>query len=352
MRLTDVATEAGRCVASGTTRALLLAATTAVLFGALAWWDIATVAAAQQDARTYAAAGASTYVLDAPGLIDAVSCDQLATVAGITAAGAIARTAPDLAPIATPQRTLPLFAMSPGMATLLGAPAGGMIATDVVAQQYGLDTRPVLATTTGDYPVIGSFPYPDDGRAPTLGYAVLAPGDPTDRYDQCWARIDPQDQNKQTLLYTALVGTAGPDAHPTIGQLNPRLGATSHAAADFADRTSRRAPLIAALAGALLTAAALRLRRLELATARHLGVTRPELVAQTTLETLAWATPTLLLTLGTLTVWTAATHLDTAVWTFGALTLTAGVAGTLAGTIVATALIRENQIIRYFKARN
>lgn len=347
-----MATEAGRSIATGTSRALLLAATTAVLFGALAWWEVSTVAATQRDARAYVAAGASTYVLNAPGLIDPTACDQLADVAGITAAGALARTAPDLIPIATPQRTLPLFAITPGMATLLGAPSGGMIATDVLAAQYGLHTRPILATATGDYPVIGAFPYPDDGRDPTLGYAVLAPGGSSSRYDQCWARVDPPDQGKQTLLYTAIASATGPDTHVTIGQLNPRLGTTSSTAADFRSRTSRWAPVIAALAGALLTLAILRLRRLELATARHLGVTRSELLAQTTLETLAWAVPTTLFTLGALTVYTAAAHIDTAVWTFGALTLAAGLAGTIAGAITAAATIHANQIIQYFKARN
>lgn len=351
MRLADVATEAGRCVATGTSRALLLAATTAVLAGALAGWDVSAVASAQDDARGYLAAGASTYVLDAPGMIDPVACDQLTTVDGIAAAGALAHTTPDLVPVATPQRALPLFEVSPGMAVVLGAPAGGMIVTDVVAGQYGLDSRPILATTTGDYPVVGSFEFPDDGRDATLGYAVLAPGASSSRYDQCWARVDPPAPGRQALLYTALAAGAGPGVHVSLGQLNPRRGVESAAAAEFHSRVSRWAPAIAALVCALLTLAVLRLRRLELATARHLGVTRSELVAQSTLETLSWAIPAALLTLGALTVWTSIEHRDVAVWTFGALVVVAGLAGALVGAITATALVRENQIVRYFKSR-
>lgn len=58
----------------------------------------------------------------------------------------------------------------------------------------------------------------------------------------------------------------------TIGQLNPRLGMTSTARDDFRSRTSRWAPPITAIAGALLTFTAMRLRRLEHAASRHLGI--------------------------------------------------------------------------------
>lgn len=351
MRLAEIATEAWRSVATGTSRALLLAAVTVVLFGSAAWWDTAAVADTQRDARGFVSAGASTYVLDAAGLIDPIACDQLSTVPGITAAGAFAAAGPGITPIATPQRTIPLYTISPGFHELVGAPPGGMVATDTVVDQYGLATHPLLNTTTGYYPVLGAYSFPDDGRDATLGYALLAPGASTSRYNQCWAKIDPPDVAKQALLYTALVaGTSSADK-VTIGQLNPRLGVTASAQDDFRSRTSRWAPPITAIAGALLTFTAMRLRRLEHATSRHLGITRAELMLQGAFETLMWSFPALMLTAGGLIAWTASSHIGGDVTIFGMLALLAGWMGTLLGAIAGSALIREQQLMYYFKIR-
>lgn len=241
--------------------------------------------------------------------------------------------------------------MSPGFHELLGAPPGGMVATDTVADQYGLATHPLLNTITGYYPVLGAYSFPDDGRDTTLGYALLAPGATTSRYNQCWAKIDPPDPAKQALLYTALAaGTSSADK-VTIGQLNPRLGMTSTARDDFRSRTSRWAPPITAIAGALLTFTAMRLRRLEHAASRHLGITRAELMLQGALETLTWSFPALMFSIGGLTAWTASSHIGGDVTIFGVLVLVAGWAGTLLGAIAGSAVIREQQLIHYFKIR-
>src|SRR5690606_8425953 len=65
---------------------------------------------------------------------------------------------------------------------------------------------------------------------------------------------------------------------------------TSFAGADLlAGHTTRYAPAAAAIIGVILTLGSARLRRLELAAARHLGVTRTALTCQILIETACWA---------------------------------------------------------------
>lgn len=95
-----------------------------------------------------------------------------------------------------------------------------------------------------------------------------------------------------------------------------------------------------------------RLRRLELASARQCGVGRGALVAQLTVETAVWAGVALVISLSVLTVWTSGQTADLAqMLLICGRGPVAAALGSMAGAAVATALVRERDIFRYFKER-
>ncbi len=352
MRTPELASEAWRNVRSGASRALLLMVTTVITFGSLAWLDMSAVQTIQQSAANFHQAGASTYALTAPGLVSGAACDSLRSIPGVQAAGAIRPSAEPIVPSATPQRSIPMFAVTPGFNALLGPTAtGAVLAETDVATQYGLRTRPNLATTTGDYPVQGTYDWPDDGRDPTLGYAIAATAQVNAIYDQCWINVWPADTSKRALLYVALTSQATSQDKVTLGQLNPRLGVDPDFDGAYLTRVTRFAPLIAALIGFALCFSVLRLRRLELATSRHLGQTRSEQALQMVLESSIWSAAALALCAGALEVWVHHAHAAPMVGQLGMIVLLAGWLGTALGSVAGAAVIRERQIINFFKAR-
>lgn len=89
MPLSGVTGEAMRDILSGTTHALLYAAALMALMLASAGAELFQLRSIGERIDDYVSSGASTYVVEYPGRIDARSCESLADAPGVHAAGAI-----------------------------------------------------------------------------------------------------------------------------------------------------------------------------------------------------------------------------------------------------------------------
>jgi hypothetical protein len=355
VRLADVAVEAWRDVLTGAARTPLLVASVGLVVAGLAVLDVTTVLALQSRAQQFREAGASTLVLDAPGQVDGRRCEALAEVDGVTSAGALRRADDPVVPLAAPRGAVPRYDATPGLLRLVGAPdAGGVALERTAADILGTQAGALLGTTAGPLPVSGTYDHPDDGRAPTLETAALVTSPLEQVYDQCWIEVWPADEARGGLLRTAVVG-AGAPGDVAVDQLNTTLGAELDAAADFAARPSRWAPGVAGAAGLLLVLTSVRLRRLELAFARHVGVRRSEQAAQLVLEALVWLVPVAAVTTAAVAVVVSGRSPD---WTqavdaggFGFRVLAAGVWGCLLGAAAGPLAVPERRLFAYFKDR-
>ncbi|WP_336706762.1 hypothetical protein [Oerskovia sp. USHLN155] len=356
MRAGSVISEAWRNIATGTTRAALLAAVLVVVVGALAVVDVRAVVGVVEGAREYRDAGASVQILEAAGQVDGARCEALAAVDGINAAGAL-RIGSPLRALNLPSSELTGHEATPGLLSALdrGQVAGsGLWLSADLAEALGAAPGDSVATDTGAGRVGAVYPYPDDGRDRVLGYAAVAPVPATGLFDSCWVEIWPVDPETATLLRTALVADPSSEAQPTQKQLNGRLGATYDASAEFADRPTRPAPVAAIVLGLALGFVAIRLRRLELAAALHARVPRAALTWQVLLETAAWTGVAGIVAVPALW-WLAADaglpadHVST--WVLGMRTVLAGAGAVLVGATVGALSTREKHLFKYFKER-
>jgi hypothetical protein len=354
MKFRSIASEAWRNVLSGASRTQLLLAATLLPFISLALLEVASVSRLEQDATAFRASGAAIIVLDAPGLVDGAACERLTSVAGIEEAGATAQASQELVPIATPQNDIPLHLVTPGFLHVIGAPAEGGIALESsVAAQFGLDRATTLATTAGAIPVAGSYNYPDDGRSPVFQYAALAPVSSSGRFDQCWAEVWPADPAKWPLLYDALASTPPTGVQVSVGQLNSKFGESLQSTDQFHERTSRWAPVAAALLGVATVYFVTRLRRLELSMNRHLGVHRSAVTLQLMVETLLWGSAVCAAGWSAIALFahSAATGGASSA-SFGLTVLLSGLAGCLLGAGIGGLSSSERHVFRFFKDRS
>jgi hypothetical protein len=351
VRLGDLITEAWRNTRLGASRALLAVAVLGPVVLALAWLDMSQVAAVQREASTYRQAGAATYVITSDGQVDGARCDALARVAGVRAAGALRTAGAPFVPTATPANAIPQYDITPGLAHQLDPDYTTGVALDAAtAQGLGITPGELLHGTGGNAAVVATYDYPADGRDQTLSYALTRSGPPTGTYDQCWLALWPPDPTTAgTLLTTTL--TPGADLSQTrTGQLNPTLGASFDAPQRFATRTGRYAAPAALLFALAIVIGIARLRRLELAYARHLGLSRLHITALLTLETTIVALPTAAIGAAATNIYATTTHLDQ-LWPFGLRVLALAVLGAIAGAILAGTTTTQKRLFQYFKTR-
>ncbi|WP_306232622.1 hypothetical protein [Agrococcus beijingensis] len=309
--------EAWRNVASGAARPVLLAALASLVVLVAQLSDLAAVAAADARAEAFRAAGADVLVVQSSGGIDASRCRALVQVAGVEAAGAIRADEPRFAASA-PGSSIPTFEVTPEFGAVLGTKTSGagVLLSSEAASMLDAAMGERLPLIDGSTAVGGVYRYPSDGRMLGLGFAMLVPTTDPGHYDACWMRTWPAADAHQMLLQT--VATGASDTPPDLRQLNPRLGAELDAASAFHERPTRLLPLAGALALAAIGAGAVLLRKLELASARHLGVSREALAAGIGLSLLAPF---------------------------------AGAIGALAGGAITAASIRERDVYRSFRQR-
>lgn len=353
MRLSSTWGEAWRNLLGGTSRALLWALLLALSVGTLAALDERAVASILRGGEEFREAGGATQVLSAPGGIDAARCEALSRTPGVKASGALRPTAASRL-AALPATEVPTFEVTTGMAALLETSddTAGVLLPATLDATLGHPSEVTLrggASTA----VAGVYDFPEDGREATLAYALLTPAPALGAFDACWITIWPPDPALAGLARFALLPSDPTQpVEASQRQLNARLGETYDTHALLATRITRPAHYAAAFLGLVLGFAALRARRLELASARHAGVSAPALALQGVIETAAWALAGALLAVPALSLAARAPGIDTAtVWRLGLLTLAAGAAATLPGAVLATLLTRERHLFRYFKDR-
>jgi hypothetical protein len=361
MSVRAVAQEAWRDTISGTSRAGLLALVFAFAVGVIAALDVRVVVDVLQRAATFRTSGAATQVLKPDHSVNGANCDALIQVSGIDAAGAIRR-GQQIRFLAMPSPQFTVVEATPGLIDMLPLIAqpyvfdptvldGVWLSVDL-ARDLSVAPGGSVQTSAGELRVAGIYTWPEDGRTRDLGYNVVVPVTTDEEFAQCWAQIWPADATLSSLLLTSLTSTDS-RISPTVGQLNVKLGASFDATALLTNRLTAVAPWIAALVGLALGYTALRLRRVEVASALHARVPRAQLTLQHLMETAIWASAAAVISAAAL-LWVArAGNPDPswATWLIGLRAVVAGVSGALLGTILGVTSTREEHLFRYAKDR-
>lgn len=372
MRWSAIGSEAWRNVVTGAARAGLLAVVTAVLLTLVVGSDALAVVGARAAHAEFRASGGAIWSLTAAGGIDARRCEALTAFPAIGAAGAM-REASSVRLAALPQASLPVHEVSVGMAAVLGASdatAGGVWLAEGVAEDLGLAPGQQVALTAGEpMRVAATFRLPDGATTSTLAYAALAPAAPVGSssavglssavgsFDACW--IDLLTYDEPTLGLLNLAVTATPKGGSTsVAQLSSRLGRSFDLNQRLAERPTRHLALAAPVLAALVAVAGIRSRRLELASALHVGVRRRDLAAQSGLETAVWAGAAVVIAAAALLAVLAADAAGRAVvvsplatWVDGLRPLGASWALAVLATLAAVPTVRERTLFRYFRER-
>jgi len=344
-------------VRSGTAHALRSALVLALVLGAAAVADVAGVEALLVRAAEFRTAGASVMTVEAPGAVDGATCDALADLPGVRAAGALRQAPAPLAPATLPHGPVAAYLVSPGAPPLLHADdsgAAGVLLASEAAAALGVRTGDPLVLDGTATTVRGTYVWPEDGRRPGYAYAALLPADRTEPYDACWVDAYPVPAGLAALVRLTVLPAGDVQAPPVVvSQLNTTLGTTFDGAQAHAARATRHAVWLSVVGGVLLGFAGVRARRLELAAARHVGVTARAQHVLLLLEGLAVVLPAAVLVGAATAVQIATGSGDDP----GALARTAvhvaapGLAAALLGAQVATAVTREAHLFRYFRTR-
>jgi hypothetical protein len=362
----EVFREAGRNLASGTSRMLVLALVAgSVMAGLTAADGVGMVRIIQAD-RDFRLRAATTWIVKAQGQVDPAACEALRRLAGVPAAGARRPASQGLTVAQLPQNPITVYQVTPGFLALLPDLArtggAGLVVSDQVAGALGwrlgdriasADGQAGLAGQAGHAEVAGTYAYPDDGRAPGLGWAALEPVNARTAFDECWVDIAPDSPAVRALASTAIRLGQDQAASPEISQLNSTLGPPADQAKAFHARPTLSAPWLGAATAAVIAATAAWARRLELAAARHARVPRLASMIQFALEAGAW------LALAGLACLPIVAHYaveagpgdgPAVAWALARVPLAVLAAGVLVAFLVA-GLIREKRLFAYFKAR-
>jgi hypothetical protein len=357
MRASAIAREAWLNARTGAGRTLLLALIVGVVGIGFQAADVAEIRSIAADAHAFQAAGANVRIVALEGGVDPLRCDSLSSQPGVEAAGAI-RTAADVSATSLPHSTLPAYDVTPGFVGVVAPDAShdrGVLVSEDLATTLGVSVSDDITLVPGrSTSVAGVYSYPTDGRQGGLGYALLAPTTDTQAFDACWVREWPlSDTTAQLLRGVTVPATGANSPDPEYGQLNSTLGTSFDAAGTLASRLSRWAPAIAWLVAAIASHALTRLRRLEFASDRHMGVSRSDLVAIVGLETLMATVPVVLVSAGAaavLAAW-AGTEGPVAVMGLAWLSSWGAMTGALTGTLTAVVRVRERHVMTLFKER-
>lgn len=403
MRLAGVISEAWRNLITGTTHACAFALALALSVALLAGADLLAIGRIQTQVDEFVASGSSTYAIDYAGRIDPVACESLASVSGVRAAGALRQSKDRITFAVLPSASVPAYEATEGAIALFadsatgvvsgGGVSGGNAASsedaasgDAAADLATASSVPgngslassglwlsaeaadplhavpgeTIALNDGRQATVGGiYQWPDDGRSTGYSYAALepVPTDRAERFDSCWVKAWPVPENIESLLHLATVGDASgsveQQGRAVISQLNTSHGADLDAVALYHRRLTAWAPVVALAVGLLLGAIAIRMRRLELASALHCGVPKRALIAQLMVETCAWLACAMLLE-SPLLAWVrlADGSADAAPLTDTLLRVpVAAMVGVIVGSALAAAFIREQRLFRYFKNR-
>lgn len=376
--------EACRNLLTGTSRTVALTLVLAAcMIGAITvdWLQIRNL---ESNAAAWVSAGASTYVITAPGHIDGQTCSRLQAVDGVLAAGAFRSVDTRTVLAAFPSTGVPTYQTTPNAVTVFDIASNGLHADGASSSARGLgdgmgivlsrEAADLIGADVGDRlaladgrqtTVTAVYDYPDDGRASGYGYAALEPVPENGMFDSCMVAAWPIPDDFDALLrYT--VGDAEPSAaadvnesdssqsvDATISQLNATLGTVPPSASSFRHRSTGMAFVVVTVVALLAAGASAWSRRVELASALHAGYRHVTLIAQLTMETAA------ICGAGTMMALPLAAYAVTTSQPGDRLAMVAALAriavsvdiGALVGIILVAAGVRERLLFRFFKER-
>jgi len=348
--------ESWRNLVSGTAHATVWALVLAIVVGGLGGLDAIAVRHVLDGTVSYVNQGGATWVLQATGMVDGQACDALAATGRVVAAGALRKQPATFTTTALPRTGIPIYDVTPGLAGVLDVqtkPVAGLWVSSSVAGRLGTFAGGTLMTASGTVQVAGVYDYPDDGRNSELGYAALAPtiGD-GGLFDECWFTVWPADETTLPLARVVVRQTQGLASQIQISQLNPSLAAQHAGLDDYQQRSTRMAGCAGLLAGLVIGASAVWVRRLQHASALHAGLPKVFLLLQTVTETLSWAMAGTILAAPLILFISVHGLADNqAIAIAGVKPLVTGVIGALIGAAAAISVIRERQLFTLFKNR-
>lgn len=358
MRFADALVEAARNVRLGVARAGVLLLVVALTAIGSAWLDGTVISGTLSKAEQFRAAGADVWVLALDDGIDASRCAGLASRSEVVASGALRTLSAGTRFSVLPSLAVDSFEATADWAKAVGISAAGsgdLFVSDRLAADLGAERLGWTSTVEGRSLFIrGSFAYPADGRSPLLEYAtvgIVPPG--TEAFDACWFRIWPADSQLASSLREVPLRDAAVVADANFRQLNSTFGTDLDPVAEFAQRTTGGVGLAAGAVALLATLVVGMLRRLEYASARHIGIGRRTSALIACLEFVLWATPLALI------IWAAALVLGVLLNPAEPVpvvecTLRIGAvatAGALLGNLAMPLLVSERRLIEYFKSR-
>lgn len=361
MKLTAVFREASRDVSTGTSRTLFSWVVYVALVGLLVLHELFTVTGIIDRAEAYQAAGANTHIVISDGRIDGAACEALSRDHDVQS-GAMRKVPEKLRVAAMSSVPLDQWVATTGMTGILDAtgPDGeaisraGVLVSEQVTDELGPGFLP-LATDAGDLTFAGVFPYPDDGRMAGLGFSAIAPEIVQSKpYDQCWVKSWPEHPDTLSLLNSVVFPADSADAEPQVlTQWNTTLGASFDGATQFEQRISRFDSYLAILLGAVLGFFTVRLRRLELASARHAGaLTAAQLMTQLLQQGVWIVLGSVLLTSVTWLLALGYPDATAALLGLALRSVALGAVGAFSGVTIAVCTIRERSLFAYFQNRS
>ena len=346
--------EAWRDCLSGTARVGILTVLATALVGGIICADAFSLRSVSVEAASFRVHLGSVRVLQAQGSIDGATCDALSRIPGVRA-GAVRSVESGLSPLALPASSLPLYEVTPGTVSLLGATTAdptGILLPEQVAEDLGTTQGALLPLAHGQAEVAGTYPWDEnDGRRPGYAYAALAPVPATGTFDECWYESWPHSDDVDALARSALVGSD--DQNAQVLAMNPTRGTAFDAAGQLRQRPTWWAWIAAIAIGATLGAAATWWRRLEIASALHAGLRTSDTTVLQLFEAVASVGGAFVLTSGIcLMILSGAAPGDRS--DLMRLVATEGVCAAswmLIGVVIATLMIRERQLFTFFKGR-
>ena len=363
MNIAEVFSEAWRNITSGASRAVWFALALAIPASGLGLADIIATQSLISAANSYKESGADVITLVAAGAIDGEKCERLSELPGVAAAGAL-RAAPDTPLLALPGSPVPTKEITNGLPSVLGAQVhgeGGMVVSDELGKELNVgplavDRNQGIATAHGTAKVDGTYDYPADGRRAGFAYGLLSPVPAGGgAFDECWVRSWPPSPEMRMLIRLSLIPGAGePNADPpVVSQLNTRKGTEFDGAARFEQRVTRFGAMAALAVGMVLGYFSVRSRRLELASAKHSGVTAGTQGLQIGIEHAVVALMAWILAMPMIIYAARSAGLpDLPVMVvLGTKPVLVAAPAFIIGAIAGAATIREKQLFRYFSNR-
>lgn len=360
MKLRSICSEAIRNISSGTAHVFTL--TLAVLSAStlLGGYEAVSVVGLEQEAiaRIHAKADVMTFVSEN---IDGEACDRLVEAEnGPSVAGAV-RDGPQVTPLSTPGKGLSSYEVTPSLVPLLmndvsttAADISGIWVSSSVSQDFGLIPGSILETDHGDMKIANIFEWPNDGRDTRFAYAIIVPSSSVQGwYDECWAKIWPDNDDLKSLLYSTGVPTGNIETQVGVTRLNKGFDSHYSAYATYSTRITRFVPWLGCAVGIFIGVFAVLRRRLEYAGALHCGQRKHAQLLGMLLETCTWAGLGATCSTSIIVAYCARfAFTDTAAVILGAIrSPIATFCGALFGVFTAGLFIRESQLFRFFKQR-